>query len=228
MKFVLFSQVDGELYSEGEYMIAHWLVRLFDNKNVATLPVPFCNRCFHWYDGPRVQMKQILEGVEWRPKPFGLDNKLDFMARKDESGFKFSRSASESRYYTPRTTGTESEKKDYPNKFREFFFVQVLTNTTDGRPDKLIPWPMAVKNEALLSAGMNYRGKRGEEKMILPRREDLRGDGYRKLPCWDSFLAFGGRRALPSREKELFLTYDIKNAASADRICDFFGGEGCR
>mmetsp|Transcript_77679 Transcript_77679/g.251579 ORF Transcript_77679/g.251579 Transcript_77679/m.251579 type:complete len:295 (-) Transcript_77679:147-1031(-) len=54
--------IDGELYSQTEYWFAHFLVSRMDMKNVGIIPLPGCHRCYHWFDGPRLSMKQVLEG----------------------------------------------------------------------------------------------------------------------------------------------------------------------
>ena len=61
--------VDGELYSELEYLFAHFLVHTMDVKNVGTLSLPACHRCYHWQDGPRKSLKMIIEGQGWYPYP---------------------------------------------------------------------------------------------------------------------------------------------------------------
>merc|ERR1712187_347191 len=66
--------IDGELYSPMELIIHNILLRNLDSRIRGFMPLPGCDRCFHWLDGPRVTMKQILEGrlfnalapLEWR------------------------------------------------------------------------------------------------------------------------------------------------------------------
>jgi len=59
--------IDGELYSQLEYWIAFNIIRNVDQRNVGILPLPGCHRCWHWMDGNRLSMKQVVEGRYWWP-----------------------------------------------------------------------------------------------------------------------------------------------------------------
>lgn len=79
--------IDGELYSPLEYKIQKFVVSSLDSRNRGFMPLPGCSRCFHWLDGSRITMKQILEGrifktpeaaplewrADWRNKTFACD-----------------------------------------------------------------------------------------------------------------------------------------------------------